>query len=83
MSQLSECLENDAPRNPEYLPVDHRQGMEWALKELPAGEYNETAVKAGIRKLRFDSANPFRTDAETDDSQGDIYQINLAKGLDR
>ncbi len=32
MSQLSERLENDAPRIPDYLPANHRQGTEQAWK---------------------------------------------------
>jgi len=57
--------------------------MERVFQELPAGECNEAAVKTGFRELRFDGANPFRTDAETDDSQGDVDQIGLTEGLDR
>ena len=40
-------------------------------------------MKADIRELRFDGANPFRADAKTDDSQGDVDQVGLAEGLNR
>jgi len=69
--------------SPDHLPADHRQGMKRATQELPAGECNETAVKAGIREPHFDGANPCRADAETDDPQGDVDQVGLTEGLDR
>ncbi|MCX5881806.1 MAG: hypothetical protein NTU74_08405 [Deltaproteobacteria bacterium] len=56
--------------------------MKRAIQELPAGECNKAAVKAGIRESHFDGANPFRADAKTDDSQRDVDQVGLAEGLD-